>query len=186
MKTRVILTSSVALALAVPTGLGFHASAGSRDVKLRAVLSGLNEVPPVASPAAGTLRASLDEAAQTITFKLNYRNMAGNPTAAHVHFGQSRVNGGVMFFLCGGGGKPACPAATSGTITGTITAKDVVGPAAQGMSPGDFAKVVHAIKTGNSYVNIHNDKFPNGELRGQIAGPGFGHADDCDDADDSN
>lgn len=184
MKSRIILTSSVALALAVSAGLGLHASADHHDVTLRASLRGLNEVPPTTSLATGTLRATLDESAKTIKFTLDYRNMTGNPTAAHIHFGQTKVNGGVMVFFCGGGGKPACPAATSGTVTGTIAATDVVGPAAQGIAPGDFANVVYAIRTGNSYANIHDDKFPNGELRGQISASGYGRSDDRGGADD--
>jgi hypothetical protein len=152
----------------VSAGLGLRASASHRDVTLRASLSGLNEVPPIASPATATLRASLDETAQTITYTLNYRNLAANPTAAHIHFGPSKVTGGIMVFFCGGGLKPACPAATSGTVTGTIAAEEVVGPAAQGIAAGDFASVVRAIRTGNSYANIHNSIFTSGEVRGEI------------------
>ena len=54
--------------------------------------------------------------------------------------------GGVAVFLCGGGGKPACPA--SGTVTGTIVAADVVGPAGQGITANEFAEVVRAIRHG--------------------------------------
>lgn len=184
MKNRIVLMSSIALALVVSAGLGLRASAADGDVGLRARLTGLEEVPPIASPATAKLRASLDEDAQTITFTLAYRNLAANPTAAHIHFAPSKVNGGVMVFFCGGGGKPACPASTSGTITGTITAADVVGPAAQGIEPGDFASVARAIRTGNSYANIHNSTFPNGEVRGQIVAIGSGRWDSHDDADE--
>lgn len=178
MKFRIALTSSVALALLASAGLVLQASAGHREATLRATLRGLNEVPPTNSPATGTLRATMDESAQTITFTLEYRKMTGNPTAAHIHFGQTKVNGGVMVFFCGGGGKPACPAATSGTITGTLAAADVVGPAAQGVAPGDFTSVMYAVRTGTAYANIHSEKFPGGELRGQITGSGFGRSED--------
>lgn len=182
MKIRIILTSSVALALVVSVGLGLGASAARRDVTLRASLGGLKEVPPIASAATGRLRATLDEAAQTIKFTLNYRNLAANPTMAHIHFGPSKVSGGVIAFFCGGGDKLACPAATSGTVTGTITPADVVALAAQGIAPGDFASLVRAIKTGNAYANIHNRTFPAGEVRGQISALGSGRSDDDDDA----
>lgn len=183
MKSRILLISSLAAALVGSAGLGIRAYANHRDVALRASLRGLNEVPPTASLATATLRASLDEDAQTITFTLDYRNLTANPGAAHIHFGPSKVNGGVMVFFCGGGGKPACPAATSGTVTGTITAADVVGPVAQGIAAGDFASVVRAIRTGNAYANMHNDRFPSGELRGQVMASGFSHSDDDDDHD---
>ena len=87
---------------------------------------------------------------------------------AHVHVGQREVNGGVSFFFCGGGGKPACPASTSGTITGTVTAADVVGPTAQGFNEGDLASVERAINAGVTYANMHTAKFPAGEIRGQV------------------
>ena len=78
-----------------------------------------------------------------------------------------------MVFLCGGN-KQACPA--SGTVTGTITAADVSTLPAnnadsvipQGIQPGDLAGVLEAIRSGNSYVNVHSATFPNGEIRGQV------------------
>jgi hypothetical protein len=73
-----------------------------------------------------------------------------------------------MIFLCGGGGQPACPAATSGTITGTIVAANVTGPAAQGIDPGDLTSALEAVDEGNSYANMHTTKFPGGEIRGQV------------------
>jgi len=90
---------------------------------------------------------------------------------AHIHYGPTKVNGGVMVFFCGGGGKPACPASTSGTVTDTITAADIVGPAAQGIPAapaGQFSDVLRAIRTGNGYANIHTANFPAGEIRGQV------------------
>lgn len=177
MRIRIILTSAVALALVVFAGLGLRASAGHREVALRATLAGLQELPPIASSATGTLRASLDEDTKMITFTLEFRNLAAKPMAAHVHFAPTKVEGGVMFFLCGGGGKPACPATTSGTVTGTIRAADV-GLPAQGIPVGDFARVVRAIRTGNAYVNIHNARFSEGEIRGQVAVGGGSEAAD--------
>jgi len=187
MKSRIVLTvgAGVAVAVVFAAGLGIRAFADHRDrnITLRAELRGLNEVPPTTSPGSATLRGSLDEDAQTITFTLDFRDLTTNPSAAHIHFGPTKVNGGVMVFFCGGGGKPACPAATSGTVTGTISAADVVGPAAQGIPAGDFADVARAIRTGNSYANMHGANFPGGEVRGKVSAFGSsGH--DGDDHDD--
>jgi hypothetical protein len=138
---------------------------------LKANLGGLKEVPPTTSLATGQLRGDISRDETSISFTLTFENLSANPAAAHIHFGQERVNGGVMVFFCGGGGKPACPASTSGTVSGTITAADIVGPAAQGLPPapdGDLADVIRAIRTGNSYANIHTANFPSGEIRGQI------------------
>ena len=181
MKSRTIWISAVASAVVVSAGLGIVANANQRDVQLRAAMRGLNEVPPTTSMAAGTLRASLDENAQTITFTLDYQNLTAAPAVAHIHFGPTKVNGGVMVFFCGGGGQAACPTTTSGTITGTITAAQVVGPAGQGVAAGDFADVVRAIRTGNSYANLHTATFPGGEIRGRVFAVGFSHDHDGDD-----
>jgi CHRD domain len=111
----------------------------------------------------------------TITFSLSFSGLSGSPAAAHLHFAPTKVNGGVTIFLCGGGGQPACPAATSGTITGTITAANVVGPTAQGIAAGDLDSALEAVRAGLSYANMHTATFPGGEIRGQVrrgdAGP---------------
>jgi hypothetical protein len=109
----------------------------------------------------------------TISFTLSYAEMSSPVTQAHIHFGASRTNGGVMVFLCGGP-KAACPVA--GSVAGTLTAADVsVLPASngdsvipQGLQPGDLAGMIEAIRSGNTYVNVHTTTFPNGELRGQV------------------
>jgi hypothetical protein len=183
MKLRIALTSSMALTLAVLAALGLRASAGNRGVTMHATLHGLSEVPPNKTTASATLRASLDEAKQLISFTLEYRNLSASPTVAHIHFGPTKVNGGVVVFFCGGGGQPACPAATSGKVTGTIAAANVVALDSQGIKAGDYAGLLYALRTGNAYANIHNAKFPSGEIRGQVETSGFG-AKDQDSSDD--
>ncbi|HEX3476910.1 MAG TPA: CHRD domain-containing protein [Kofleriaceae bacterium] len=178
MKLRIALTSSLALALATFAVLGHHASADGRETTLHATLRGLNQVPPVKTAATGTLRATYDEARRQIRFTLEYRNLATNPTMAHIHFGPTKVNGGIAAFFCGGGNQPACPATTSGKITGTITVANIVAIRTQGIAAGDFAGLSLAIRTGNAYVNVHNETFVDGEIRGQIEGLGRGGQDD--------
>jgi hypothetical protein len=176
---KLALILGVAATVVIGAGLAISVRADRREVRLRAELRGLNEVPPTSSRASGTLRATLDQDAQTITFTLDFKDMSGPPSMSHIHFGPPRVNGGVMVFFCGGGGKPSCPNATSGTVTGTIAVGDVVGPGAQGITAGDFADVVRAIATGNGYANIHSALFPAGEARGRVESTGF----DRDDGD---
>jgi hypothetical protein len=99
--------------------------------------------------------------------------MSSPVVQAHIHFGASKTNGGVIVFLCGGS-KPACPA--SGTISGTITAGDVsVLPATngdsvipQGINPADLGALITAIRSGDTYINVHSTTFPSGEIRGQV------------------
>lgn len=180
---RLVLISGIAAVALVAAGVTLNARADRRQVSLRAELRGLNETPPTASRATATLRGTLDQDAQTMTFTIDYQNLSGPPAAAHVHFGPPRVNGGVMFFFCGGDAQPACPTTASGTITATVAVANVIGPAAQGITAGDFADVVRAIATGNSYANIHSAAFPGGEIRGLVRTSGL-RGDDDDGRDD--
>ena len=109
-----------------------------------------------------------------IEYRLSYEALEGTPTTqAHIHFGQKHTVGGVSAFLCGGN-KPPCPptATPPGGITGTITAADVVGPAAQGIEPTNIAELIAAMRAGVTYVNVHTGKWPGGEIRGQLDGRG--------------
>jgi len=174
---RTTIRSKFALSLIALTVFGVqaattHAQDLDRHQHLSAELSPLNEVPAKFSSARGSFDAELREDG-SLTFRLSFSDLSTPATQAHIHFGATRTNGGVMVFLCGGH-KPACPA--SGVVTGTITASDVsVLPAnnpdsviPQGVHPGNFDALIEAILTGNSYVNVHSKDFPTGEMRGQI------------------
>lgn len=151
--------------------------------RFRTSLIGYQEVPAISTPATASL--SLEVNSDEVEFTLTYSALEGGPaTAAHIHLGQRTANGGVMAFLCGGGGKPACPPAGT-PATGTITAANILGPAAQGIvagSPTAFAEFVRAIRAGVAYANVHNATFAGGEIRGQINDRGRG--DDDRDGDD--
>ncbi len=141
-------------------------STGRHPRHFRAHLRGANEVPPISTAARGTFRATLDEDAGSIEFELSYEGLeGGTPTQAHVHFAPARVNGGVMFFLCGGP-RPPCP--PSGTVSGTVTSAEVIGPGGQGIAAGEFAEVVRALRAGLGYANVHTTTFGGGEIRGQV------------------
>ncbi len=97
-------------------------------------------------------------------------------TQAHPHFAQQHVGGSVFGFLCGGP-KPACPT-PGGTVEGTWTAADVIGPAGQGVEAGSFEEFVRALRAGAVYINVHSNgatpSYPEGEIRGQVRGGGDG------------
>lgn len=138
-----------------------------RQEVIRAFLLGVNETPSISTPASGRFRAVIDEDSGLITFTLSYQGLTAPPAVAHIHFGERHVAGGVMVFLCGGGGQPACPPSPA-EITGSIAAANVVGPALQGITAGQFDKVLAAIRAGASYVNVHTPNFQSGEIRGQV------------------
>ncbi len=155
--------------------LAFAAQADNRPDAMQrfaARLVSVQEVPAVSSIARGSFRATVDEVAQTIEYELTFTDLEGAIAQAHIHTAQAGVNGGIMVWLCGTPalpgpiGTPACPA--SGSITGTLTPTQVVGPAAQGIAAGEFAEVVAALRNGVAYANVHSAKFAGGEIRGQI------------------
>jgi hypothetical protein len=139
-----------------------------RQEVVRAHLLGVNETPSISTPASGRFRAVIDEDSGLITFTLSYRDLTAPPNVAHIHFGERHTAGGVMVFLCGGGGQPACPPSPA-EISGSITAANVLGPAAQGITAGEFEKVLAAIRSGAAYANVHTSPFPAGEIRGQLS-----------------
>jgi len=140
-------------------------------------LVGANEVPSINTAGTGAFGMTIQQG--VITFELSFSDLSSNLTVAHLHFADSKVAGGVMIFLCGGGGQPNCPAATSGTITGTITAANVTGPTTQGIAVGDLDSALEVVRAGLSYANMHTVNFAGGEIRGQLQrGAGHGNGSD--------
>jgi hypothetical protein len=158
---------SLVIGLLLAVG-AFAVSAHDRDNKLRANLSGRNEVPVVSTDASGNFEARIDSDG-SISYKLSYEGLeGGNTLFAHIHIGQRNVNGGVMTFLCGGGTKPTpCPN-TSGTVEGTIVAADILNVATQQVPAGAFDEFKRALFNGTAYANVHTTASPGGEIRGQI------------------
>ena len=138
-----------------------------KRITLDAVLVGINETPPTASKAIGVFKA-VENSDGNFDFTLVFNDLTTNAVVSHIHFGLTKEAGGVMIFLCGGGGQPACPDAMSGTITGTFSSANVVGPTAQGVAAGDFATALKQVLRGAGYANLHTSTFPAGEIRGQV------------------
>jgi hypothetical protein len=150
--------------------------AQSQKASVRASLRGFQEVPVISTNATGEFRGAINASDSELAYELEYSGLEGSVTQSHIHLGQRSVNGGVMIWLCGTGsnpgpaGTPACPSA--GTVSRTVTAADVVGPAGQGVSAGEFAEALRAIRDGVAYANVHSSLFPGGEIRGQIIDEG--------------
>ena len=158
-------------------------SAASHDhsSKIRERLSGYEEDPlALSTTGTGSFRLTVDEDAQTLTYELSYADLEGAVTQSHIHLGGAAQSGGISTFLCtnlgnGPAGTQACPAAPA-TITGTITAANVIGPTGQGIAAGEMAELIEAIEADTTYVNVHTTKYPGGEIRSQLDGHA-GHGD---------
>ena len=136
-------------------------------------LDGYQEVTAVSTPARGAFWAKLSRDGMSLEYKLSYSRLSGDVRFSHIHFGRSRTNGGVIVFLCQTDSGPdplglAPMCVQEGSVSGTVTADNVVGPGGQGVDPGEFEELVRAMRAGATYVNLHTSTFPAGELRGQI------------------
>jgi hypothetical protein len=111
-------------------------------------LSSSQEVPSNSSTATGYGRVFLDENAGTISFTVSFSGLSGNQVGAHIHAPAGiGANGGVIINLGVAGG-------TSNTITGSSP-----------ITAGQIAQM----RAHQTYINIHSDSFPGGEIRGQLA-----------------
>jgi hypothetical protein len=137
-------------------------------------LSGYEEDPmALSTTGSGSLRLRVDPRAGTIAYTLRYANLEGDVLQAHIHLGGRAQSGGVSAFLCsnlgnGPNGTPECPTGNPGVVSGTIDADSVVGPAAQGIAPGEFEELLAALRADTTYVNVHSSLYPGGEIRSQI------------------
>ncbi len=178
MRRRVRLALAIAV-IAIATTVATTATAdggggsGNGASALQVRLSGYQEDPnALSTTGTGQFRIKLNERAQTITYRLSYAGLEGAVTQSHIHFGGKAQSGGISIFLCtnignGPAGTQACPAAPA-TITGTIRPVDVIGPAGQGISAGQFDEVVKALRARKTYVNLHSTLYPGGEIRAQL------------------
>ena len=151
MKTlKTIIFAVFAIILTASLGMAFETK-----------LSGNEVVPVVATKAIGEADFRMSADGKGLTYILTLKDIE-NVTAAHIHTGLMGKNGGPVAGLFAG---PKKEGKFSGEIAkGTITNKGLVGPLA-GKTIGDL---VEMIKMGGAYVNVHTDKYPDGEVRGQI------------------
>ena len=175
------IVSVIALFLCVIGGVSTVVRGDDRGPnRFQLRLGGLEENPSVSTTGRGRLNVEIDDEAEQIKYRLQYSDLegvlvpGGTVLFAHIHLGAMHTNGGVVAFLCGGGGKPACPS-PDGEISGVIEPVDIVGPAGQGINAGEetaFAEFVKAIRAGYTYANLHTTRWPGGEIRDQLADHG--------------
>jgi hypothetical protein len=136
-------------------------------------LSSDQEVPAVSVPGAiGNAQLTLvgpatgtsptNAPGDSIHYVITFSGLSSNATLSHIHVGAGTVAGTVRVNLCGTGAPAAaCPAATSGTITGTAAI-------ITGTGSITFDSLYSALKSGGAYVNIHTVNNGGGEIRGVI------------------
>ena len=138
-------TFAAAAALTLALALA-AAPAVASEMKFQAVLSGQSETPPNDSKGSGTVDATYDTDTKTLIWTITYKDLSGDATAAHFH-GPAKA---------GEKASPVVPIADSlaSPIKGSTTLTDAQ---------------LNDLKAGLWYFNIHTAKFPDGEIRGQMA-----------------
>ncbi|MDB5928569.1 MAG: domain containing protein [Polaromonas sp.] len=108
-------------------------------------LRAVNEVPPNASQASGTVDAVLDKQTNQLRWKANFTGLSGPATAAHFH-GPALVgtNAGVVL---------PWPGPVRSPLEGRAT-----------LTPAQVADLM----AGRWYANVHTAAYPGGEVRGQM------------------
>ena len=134
--------SGVVAALAVSMMFA-AATAQAEMLKFTTAMTGAAAVPPNDSAATGTAEVTLDTEAKTATWIYTHEGLSGDMTAAHIH-------------------GPATAAETSGPVI------DTTGETMEGSAPITDAQAAE-LMAGMYYFNVHTEKFPDGEVRGQLA-----------------
>jgi len=175
------------LATLIVVALGLAICNAALAEKLKVKLQGYQETPnTLSSPAFGEFEATISPHEDSIAWEMTYGGFPTPVLQSHIHFGQRALSGGISIFLCTNLTNAPPPPATAtqscptpgGTISGLITSSDVIGPAGQGIAPGELAEIIAAIRAGYAYVNIHTQQFPSGEIRGEFMRGHRGHRHD--------
>ncbi len=145
------------------TNAGARKGGGSYN----AHLTGDQEVPapsapPVVTNATGQINLKLSADGTELYYKLIVANIE-SVRFAHLHLAPAGSNGQVvvtltphmMPTLISPQGVIAEGVITAASLSGTLAGKQV-------------SDLVAAIEAGNVYTNVHSNKYPGGELRGQV------------------
>ena len=152
------MTTTIAGLAAVST-IGANPSMVFANHEFAANLTGQEEVPPVDTQATGqAIFVPIQPTNETIDFFVNATGIQA-VTQAHIHSGSPGENGPIIVTLF-----TLNPVQNNVSINGSIAANNLEGP----MQGKTVAELINAIKNNTTYVNVHTEQNPNGEIRGQL------------------
>ena len=161
-----LLFSAVCLAL----------PAVASTIEYDAILSGLSESPPNASPATGMAQVFFDTVANTFEVAVSFSNLLGSTTASHIHCCTASSGTGTVGVATTVPTFPGFPlGVTSGTYDQTFDMLDLASynpafvTANGGSAASALATLLAGMDAGKAYFNIHTLSFPGGEIRGFLA-----------------
>ncbi|MBX3531716.1 MAG: CHRD domain-containing protein [Rhizobiaceae bacterium] len=118
--------------------------ASAETIELSAELSGKNDIPPNDTTGTGQAVASYNTETRVLSWKVTYEGLTGPAMAAHIH-------------------GPAPSGGNAGVMIGFTSAASPI----EGTATLDDAKA-QAVLAGHTYVNVHTQAYPGGEIRGAL------------------
>ena len=122
-------------------------------------MTGQEEVPPVDTQALGEAILTQDlPQNQTMHYYVNVTGIQG-VTQGHIHSGAEGENGPIVVTLF------SFDSPQNEVIQDSnFTASNLEGP----MEGKTMQDLIAAMKNGSTYINVHTEQNPNGEIRGQL------------------
>jgi hypothetical protein len=161
--------------LAAVAALTLAGSAHAAVLVYQTDLSGPAESPPNASPGTGFATVTIDDAGHQMRVQVNFSGLLSPTTASHIHCCTAAAGtgtAGVATQVPTFAGFPL--GVTSGTYDQTFDTllAGTYNPAfvtANVTVAGAEAALFGGLAAGTTYVNIHTNLFPNGEIRGFLS-----------------
>ena len=123
---------------------------------------------PVNTSAKGNATFELSDDGTNLHYKIMVEKIE-NVTMAHIHLAPAGVDGPVVAWL-----YPKVPPAVliPGRFDGLLVEGNITSINLSGLLAGQpLNALLEAMMKGNAYVNVHTNKYPGGEIRGQIIVP---------------
>jgi hypothetical protein len=114
----------------------------------------------------GSAMATISADGSSIDYEVTFEGLTGPLTMAHIHWGAPGNPGPPIFWLTEQG-----VSGTASPLSGTLTEADFTGPVDGG--PQTYEDALAAMRAGNTYVNLHTEQNPPGELRAQLTAEGL-------------
>jgi len=130
-------------------------------------LTGDQEVPSVDTEASGYAEVEVKWKGDYTLVKFEVEVCAiSDVTMAHIHYGPVGENGPILFTLFSADGSPFSADDCEALSKGELSADDL-NPNQDAIA--DWESFVEVYLAGETYVNVHTEAYPGGELRGQLA-----------------
>lgn len=154
------------------------------NINYNATLTGNQQVPPIKTNGIGTASFELLDDNKTLHYQINVLDVP-KITGIHIHQGKLGENGDVIvnlynpkenIFKNENKNETKMSQIESSSVTingntqsslissGTINNSDLKGP----LSGKNISDLIALIQSKNTYVNVHSESYPDGEIRGQI------------------